>query len=179
MFEAYIKEQTDRVKCSFYAGLLCQKVEEKFESSLKTLTALMTGSSSKRLIANEISGENPYAAMLPELITSEQLKKAEETIQQKIQAGTLSLPEPLLEILTIRLKNVTDAFLEMLCRMDKHKEEISSALLAEKHIQKSLILNFQQTIPTITAGAWSYSILHSHTSRQTERDRNQSLYEHR
>ena len=136
MFEAYIKEQKERVKCSFYAGLLCQKVEEKFESSLKTLTALITGSSAKRLIANEVSEDNPYAAMMPDIITSEQRKKAEKTIQQKIQAGTLSLPEPLLEILTIRLKNVTDAFLEMLCRMEKHKEEISSALLGGKTYTK-------------------------------------------
>ena len=136
MFEAYIQEQTDRIKGCPYANTISHEVQEKFAANLKTLTALITGSTLNKFIADEVSGENPYAAILPDIITDGQRKKAEEAIWHKIQTGTLSFTEPLVNILTLQLKNVTDAFLELLCRMEEHKAEICSALFDGKTYTK-------------------------------------------
>ena len=127
MFEKYINEQTDRVKNCPQAKMLCDDVYTSFEKKLRIIVETVTKSTVTKYISEEAAADNPFAAV-PGLITDEQREKAVSALKNRLAGGEFSFPEQLTDILSLRLGNVTDAFLEMLSRMDENREAVCAAL---------------------------------------------------
>ena len=108
--------------------LLSGQAVSVLEKRLTELAESVSESTLNGLITDEVLPENPLAKYFPELITNEQREKAVERIAGKLDTGGLYLPKPLADILTLRLKNVTDGFIEMLDRMTAHRDDICEAL---------------------------------------------------
>ena len=128
IFNKYINEQMSRLKGCNGEKLLSGRVLSVLENRLTELAESMSESTLNGRITDEVLPENPLAKYSPELITNEQREKAVGRIAGKLDTGGLYLPKPLVDILTLRLKNVTDGFIEMLDRMTAHRDDICKAL---------------------------------------------------
>ena len=84
MFEQYIKKQLNRIKKCSQANMLEQAVFESFKKKLQMLSNLIIESTLNKCIADEVGQENPYAAMIPDLVTEEERQKALASIQNSI-----------------------------------------------------------------------------------------------
>ena len=127
MFQKYVHQQLDRVKACPQAAMLSQEVYAKFEERLNIICKVVSKSTMLKYMAEELSGENPFASV-PALIPEEQKKKAKDSIKEKLDSGVMTLPAPLTDILDLRLNSVTNAFLEMISRIDENRVEICNAL---------------------------------------------------
>ena len=128
IFGKYINEQLNRLRGSSGEALLSEQAVSAFEDQMTELAESISRSTLDSLISDEVLPENPLAKYSPELITNEQREKAVLSIEEKLRACRLSLPAPLPDILTLRLRNVTDGFIEMLDRLITHRGEICGAL---------------------------------------------------
>lgn len=132
IFRIYIENQLEIIQHAKEAALLSERAVSEFADSLADVLERVTKSTVTNWIVEEITPENPFAAFTPDLMTNEQREKAKQSICDKITHGQLMIPEPLLSILNLRFKNLTEAFLEMLQRMSEHREEICQVLLNGK-----------------------------------------------
>lgn len=132
IFNKYINEQMSRLKGCNGEKLLSGRVLSVLENRLTELAESISESTLNGLITDEVLPENPLAKYSPDLITNEQRECAVGRIVDKLNNGELDLPKPLADILTLRLKNVTDGFIEMLDRMITHRDGICEALTGGK-----------------------------------------------
>lgn len=130
MFRRYIDSQLERVRSCPQSNMLGENVFRKFEGLLKHLAALITKSTETKILT-QIMSDNPFAGV-PELISDEDKKNAFETAKQQIEDGKLIIPPLLIDTLTSQLTSVTDAFIEMISRMDKNRNAICAALTGGK-----------------------------------------------
>ena len=127
-FERYINEQLNRIRGCEGNRLLSQRILPTVEKQLTRLAESISESTMNGFITDEVLPDNPLAKYSPELITSEQRSKAVRSISEKMRRGELVMPVPLLDILTLRLANVTDGIIEMLDRLTAHRDEICEVL---------------------------------------------------
>ena len=114
----FVTYQTNRICGCKGGGLLSERALACFSNVLYEIAEIVASSTLKGYISDEVLPDNPFAVNAPELITSEQRERALDTLERKIRNGELSLPKPLVEIMELRLSNVTDTFLEMLGHME-------------------------------------------------------------
>lgn len=129
IFKIYIENQLAIIKHAKETVLLSEQAVSGFSDCLADVAERVTNSTVTNWIVQEVTPENPFAAFTLDLMTNEQREKAKQAICDKIAHGKLTIPEPLISILNLRFKNLTEAFLEMLQRMSEHQEEICQALL--------------------------------------------------
>lgn len=123
-----IKEQTARVEALPESALLSDGALVRFFEALRELAETVSQSTVTQMLVHEVGGDNPLAALDPALLTEQQRRSAEKAVNEALITGERALPKPLTDLLELRLKNVTDAFLEMLRRLAAHREELSVLL---------------------------------------------------
>lgn len=126
--ETLIKEQTARVEALPERALLSDEALAQFFEALCTLADTVSQSTVTQMLVHRVGDDNPLAALDPAMLTDEQRARAEKAVNEAIRSGALALPEPLTELLTLRLQTVTDAFIEMLRRVAAHREELGELL---------------------------------------------------
>jgi lantibiotic modifying enzyme len=126
--ESLITKQTARVEALPERALLSDAALARFSAALCVLAHTLSDSAVTQLLVCEVGDDNPLAALDPAMLTDEQRTRAEKAVNDRLNSGELSLPEPLTDILTLRLQNVTDAFIEMLVRLADHRAELGVLL---------------------------------------------------
>ena len=127
-FDKYINEQLNRIRGCDGSSILSERVMQAFEKQLAGLAESVSESTVNGFITDEVLPENPLAKYSVDLITNEQRMNAVRRISEKLQSEELVMPAPLLDILTLRLSDVTDGIIEMLDRLTAHRDEICGAL---------------------------------------------------
>ena len=135
MFRKLIDDEIERVKAASQAGMLGKKVYERFEGALNSVADEVTESTVTSFISAELKDGNPFA-MIPGLVTKEERERAVSAIERKIADGIIVLPEPLTEILALRLSNMTNAFLEMLDRISMNRKAVCDHLTGGRQYTK-------------------------------------------
>ncbi|MBQ7656867.1 MAG: DUF4135 domain-containing protein [Clostridia bacterium] len=126
--ENLIKEQTARVEALPERALLSGGALARFSDALRKLAHMVSESTVTQMLVREVGDDNPLAALDPAMLTNEQRKRAESAVNVRLQRGELTLPEPLTDLLALRLRNVTDALMEMLRRVSAHREALGALL---------------------------------------------------
>ena len=126
--EAFIQEQLRRISSLPAASLLSQRAFLQAQDLLEKIASDVAESTVNHWIAQEALAENPLAAYTLDLLTKDQRERATDRIGEKLARGELALPGPLERIIRLRLFNVTEGLMEMLCRMQENKAEICAAL---------------------------------------------------
>lgn len=133
LFQANIHEQIQRVRRSPHAGFLGGEVYRSLEDALLAVTRQVTGSTVDGMIAEEASRRgNPFASILPEMVTEEERDLAVRLLEEKRAAGEAVFPAPMEQLLQERLRDFTDAFLEMLERITENRERLRAVLPGQK-----------------------------------------------
>ena len=125
---ALIQKEIMRVENHPARALLSDQALTRFSDALRGMVNMVSESTVTHLIAQEVAGENPFATLAPELIAKDQRESAEKALNERLNTGEMCLPEPMMDILRLRLSNVTDGFAEMLSRLAEHREELSRLL---------------------------------------------------
>ena len=125
---ALIREQIARVEALPERALLSDAALARFSAALRKIAHTLSDSSVTQLLVREVGDDNPLAAFDPAMLTDDQRARAEEAVNDRLNRGDLSLPKPLTDLLTLRLQNVTDAFIEMLARLAAHRTELGELL---------------------------------------------------
>ena len=86
------------------------------DESFTRTAEFVAGDTAAHLVAEVLADENPIAASFPDLITKEERSRALEEIRGRLDEGTMSLPETLVERLTEQLGSVASAFVEAVMR---------------------------------------------------------------
>ena len=126
--ENMIKEQTVRVEAMTECSLLSDSAKARFSENLHKNVETVSKSTVTHMLVQQVGDDNPLAALDPAMLTDAQHSYAEKAVNEALNNGTLTLPAPLTDILALHLKNVTDAFIEMLGRLDDHREELGALL---------------------------------------------------
>jgi len=134
MFRHFVEHQLARVRQCPQAGKLGDRVYERLEGTLRRIVELIAGDTTTHMISQAVTG-NPFATAFPDRITDSERTQALDTIRGQLDSGVMSLPEPLVECLELQLGSATNAFLEALDRLVKHRDEICDALLAGRRFQ--------------------------------------------
>ena len=132
IFQKLIDERLNSVRACPQAGMLGENVCRNLEKVLRRIVRRITQSTEEKLLSQEVTGSNPVAASWSFLLTKEERQDALRSIQQKLEDGRMTLPATLEEVLSQQLNSVTDAFLEMLARMEAHRDAICAALTGGK-----------------------------------------------
>ena len=135
MFHRLVESQLDRVRECPQAGMLGATVYIKLEDSLQRKAEFVASSTVTHMVAQVAAADNPFAAALPDLLTKEEKDRALTSIQQQLDAGVLSLPEPLVACLEQQLGNTTNAFIEALGRLTNNRDALCDALLEGRRFQ--------------------------------------------
>lgn len=126
--ENLIKEQTARVEALPERTLLSGGALARFSDALRKLADTVSESIVAQLLVHEVGDGNPLAALDPALLTEEQRRSAGKAVNEALLSGALTLPKPLTDLLALRLRNVTDALIEMLRRVAAHREVLGALL---------------------------------------------------
>ncbi len=128
MFRRYVEAELDRVRDCTQAAMLSDRVYERLDDSLIRTAEFVAQDTVTHLVAEALADENPIAASFPDLITKEERRRAESEIRRRLDEGTMSLSETLVERLCGQLRSVTDAFVEALGRLEARRGEICEEL---------------------------------------------------
>ena len=123
-----ITKQIARVETLPERALLSDGALARFSGALHELAHTASDSSVTQMLVRQVGDDNPLAALDPAMLTDEQRAYAEKAVNEELNSGALSLPKPLTELLSLRLQNVTDAFMEMLRRLAAHREALGGLL---------------------------------------------------
>ena len=130
--DALIQAQIDRIESHPARTLLSHQALTRFREALGQEADMMVQSTVTHLIVEEVGDENPFAALTPDLLTDEQREKALKSLNEKINGGEMALPGPLVDLLRLRLREVTDGFAEMLTRLQENLPALRALLPEEK-----------------------------------------------
>ena len=130
MFRRFVEHQLARVRQCPHAGMLEDRVYERFEEALKRIVQHRAGSTTTHMVSQAVT-DNPFVAAYPDLITDAERTQALDKIRKQLDNGDMVLPEPLVECLELQLGYATSALLEALDRLVEHRDKICDALLGE------------------------------------------------
>ena len=101
---ALIRKEIERIESHPARALLSVQALARFSDALRFLVNRVTDSTVTNLFAREVGEENPFAALAPDLLTKEQREGAEKALNERINAGSLRLPEPLCRFVLRRIQ---------------------------------------------------------------------------
>ncbi len=159
MFRRYVETELDRVKGCPQATMLSERAIERMGESLTRTAEFVAGDTATHLITKVLADENPIAASFPDLITKEERRQASDEIRRRLDEGTMSLPETLVERLTEQLSLATSAFVEALKRLEAHRDEICEELLDKRRF--TTIMDVSLSAGDTHNGGRSVAVFHT------------------
>ena len=161
MLRRYVETELGRVRDCPQAAMLSDRVFERLDESFTRTAEFVAGDTATHLVAEVLADENPIAASFPDLITKEERSRALEEIRRRLDEGTMSLPETLVERLTEQLGSVASAFVEALGRLGARRDEICEGLFDGRRFET--VTDVRLSAGDTHNGGRSVQVFHTNT----------------